>query len=103
MEKKVRQSLQKEHKVRVKAEVICVEGTCNADLREGDTFLLEGLRVLPQNHDRVCSLAFASLVMNAGRLKIQEGPIYIACPDPGTGEGGNVMFKLSLEKSYEKD
>ena len=87
----------------VKAEVIAVRGTCNAELKEGDTFLIKGLIIVPQGNDKSCSVACASVVMNVGRLRLQEGPVYISCPDPGTGEGGNVLFKLSWLKDHAGD
>lgn len=87
----------------VKAEVVRVRGTCNAALEESDTFLIGGLRVEPQGRDKVCSVAFATLVMNAGRLRLHDSPIYVCCPDPGTGEGGNVTFKLSFARGDEDD
>lgn len=87
----------------VKAEVIAVRGTCNAELKEGDTFLIRGLNIVPQGNDKSCSVACASVVMNVGRLRLQEDPVYVSCPDPGTGEGGNVLFKLSLVKGDEDD
>jgi uncharacterized repeat protein (TIGR04076 family) len=96
--------------VDVRAEVIAVRGTCNAGLEEGDTFHLQGLRVVPLGRDRACNVAFASLVMNAGRLGLRPGPLglragplYVCCPDPGTGEGGNVLFELSWEVGHEDD
>ena len=81
----------------VTAEAIAVRGYCNAALEVGDQFILEGLRITPQCGDKSCTLAFASLVNNVGRLRLQQGPICVACPDPGTGEGGNVLFRLSWE------
>lgn len=77
----------------VKAEVVRVRGTCNARLEEGDSFLL--VRGLREGNDKACRTALASILMNVGRLKLQEGPIYVSCPDPGTGKGGNVIFKVS--------
>lgn len=79
----------------VKAEVIRVRGVCNAELKEGDVFLLRGLRIIPQGNEKACQVAFASIIANSGRLKLLRGPIYISCPDPGTGEGGNVTFRIS--------
>lgn len=87
----------------VKAEVIAVRGTCNAELKGGDSFLIRGLCIIPRGNAKACSVAFASIVMNVGRLRLQEDPICVCCPDPGTGEGGNVMFKLSWVKGHEDD
>jgi uncharacterized repeat protein (TIGR04076 family) len=87
----------------VKAEVVTVRGTCNAELKEGDTFLIRGLNIVPQGNDKACSVAFASIMMNVGRLRLQDGPVHVSCPDAGMGEGGNVLFKLSLVKGHEDD
>ena len=81
----------------VKAEAVKVRGHCNAALEEGDQFVVEGLRITPLCGDKSCTLAFASQTNNVGRLRLQHGPICVACPDPGTGEGGNVLFRLTLE------
>jgi uncharacterized repeat protein (TIGR04076 family) len=83
--------------------VITVRGTCNAGLKPHDVFLLENFRVTPHGHNKTCGVACASLVANVGRLKIQPGPVYISCPDPGTGVGGNVLFELSLAEDDKND
>lgn len=84
----------------IHVQVVRVRGTCNAELKEGEPF---SLSLQPQKSSPTCRTAFASLIMNAGRLKIHEGPIYISCPDPGTGEGGNVLFKLTKVEDHAKD
>ncbi len=84
-------------------EVVRVQGTCNAALAVGDTFTFKDLRIEPHQHDKVCSVAYATIVANVGRLHVEGSPLYIACPDPGTGEGGNVLFKLSLVEDHATD
>jgi uncharacterized repeat protein (TIGR04076 family) len=84
-------------------EVIAVKGTCNAELKPHDVFLLKNFRITPQGHNKACGVACASLVANVGRLKIQPGPVYVSCPDPGTGVGGNVLFELSWAEDDEDD
>jgi uncharacterized repeat protein (TIGR04076 family) len=84
-------------------EVVRVRGRCNADLREGDLFRIEGLHIISEGHKKSCQVAFASLSLNLGRLKVQGDPLYISCPDPGTGEGGNVIFKITRIKRNDKD
>jgi uncharacterized repeat protein (TIGR04076 family) len=76
-------------------EVVRVCGKCNAGLEVGDKFSLRGVEIIPQGHKRVCQVAFASIFLNVGRLRMHEDSIFVACPDPGTGEGGNVIFNLS--------
>jgi uncharacterized repeat protein (TIGR04076 family) len=80
----------------VQAEVVRVSGTCDAALQAGDSFLVSGTDIHPQCHDRTCASLCAVIVLNAGRLRLAEGPLYVSCPDPGTGEGGNVLVRLSL-------
>ena len=86
-----------------KIRVAAVRGTCNARFETEDAFYLEGIGLVPQGHDRTCCVAFASVIANVGRLKFVAGPIYVSCPDPGTGAGGNVLFELVREESDEHD
>jgi hypothetical protein len=81
--------------------VISVRGTCNAKLNVHELFILEEFSVIPQGHNKTCGVACASLLTNVGRLKLQPGPVYVSCPDPGTGVGGNVLFELSLAERNE--
>jgi len=87
----------------IQVEVVRVRGICNAALAEGDSFTAKGLRIKPNQHDKMCIIAHASIVANIGRLRIEGSPLYVSCPDPGTGNGGNVIFKLSLANSHETD
>jgi uncharacterized repeat protein (TIGR04076 family) len=80
----------------IKAEAIRVSGACNAQIREGDTYLVSGTDVLPPSQGRTCSLLAMSIALNAGRLRLGNGPLFVSCPDPGTGDGGNVIVKLSV-------
>ena len=80
----------------LEVQVARVRGICNSKLEEGDSFLIRWLHMAPPRNGRFCNVAFASIIMNVGRLALQEGPIHISCPDPGTGDGGNVVFRLSL-------
>lgn len=86
----------------VRIKVAKISGRCNAAFEIGDTFVLDGWRITPQGNDKACQVAFASVVMNVGRLRLQGGPLFVACPDPGTGEGGNVIFEL-LEEAQDGD
>jgi uncharacterized repeat protein (TIGR04076 family) len=82
----------------IKAKVVNVQGICNAELQLGDIFFLEALRITPRGHTRECALAYASLTANAGRLAINPQGLCVSCPDPGTGQGGNVIFRLWVER-----
>lgn len=84
-----------------RAKVVAVKGICNAGLEIGDEFLLKDLQFIPVEKERSCCIAYASILANIGRLKFQETPIYISCPDPGTGNGGNIIFEVSPVDDYE--
>lgn len=84
-------------------EVVRVRGRCNAGFKEGDSFFIEGLHITPKGHKKSCQLALASVSLNLGRLRVQGDPLYISCPDPGTGEGGNVIFKITSVESHGQD
>jgi uncharacterized repeat protein (TIGR04076 family) len=89
---------------RCRVEVAAVRGTCNAGLVKGDRLDVDLDRLdLPEWRERSCCLAFASIVAGIGRLKLQPDPLFVACPDPGTGAGGNVIFELSLVDGHEDD
>ncbi len=94
-------------------EVIRVQGKCSADLREGDRFEAHGPHITPVGHDRNCQVALASVVLNAGRALCSVGDprgggargrsTCISCMDPGTGDGGNVLFRVGLGNSRAGD
>jgi uncharacterized repeat protein (TIGR04076 family) len=86
---------------KITVKVTAVRGICNAELKPGDLFLLEGLQITPQGHGRACFIAFASIIANVGRLKLQPQGLFISCPDPGTGQGGNVQFEVNWTDYYE--
>ena len=81
--------------------MVAVRGKCNAGLRVGDTFVLDGWRIISDNAAQVCCVALASIVANASRWKLREAGAYISCPDPATGEGGNVIFELRSQEEHE--
>ncbi len=85
----------------IRIEVAKVRGHCLAGLEIGDEFLFQGTSICPQGHQKSCQVAHASFVMNAGRLRISRAPLYVSCPDPGTGEGGNVIFEVSYVDDHE--
>jgi len=81
--------------------VVAVRGRCNAGLQVGDTFVLDGWRIVSPNINKLCCVALASIVTNASRWKLQEGGLYMSCPDPAMGEGGNVIFELCSQEGHE--
>jgi uncharacterized repeat protein (TIGR04076 family) len=81
--------------VDIAASVTRVVGKCDAGLREGDAFVVRGPAIEPLGHDRRCQVAFGTITLNLGRVRLDpSGVILVSCPDPGTGEGGNVTFRL---------
>jgi hypothetical protein len=70
-------------------------------LKSGDIFLVDRLQITSLGRNHICCIAIASLVANIGRLKIQQSPIYVTCPDPGVGLGGNVLFELYVNERNE--
>lgn len=85
----------------IEAEVVRVRGVCNAELKEGDPFPLD--RESLRRNGKLCRVALASIIMNVGRLRLLGSPLYVSCPDPGTGKGGNVIFRISEVKSDGDD
>jgi len=85
--------------MKIKAEIVKVSGMCNASFQEGDVFTITDLNVISQHHQRSCTFLCSSIIMNTGRLRLENKPLYISCQDPGTGEGGNVIVKLSAGES----
>jgi uncharacterized repeat protein (TIGR04076 family) len=85
----------------MKIEVIAVRGRCNAGLAVGDTFLLHSWHIISGNANKMCCVALASIIACVSRWKLHDGAVCVSCPDPGTGEGGNVLFRLCQEEGYE--
>ncbi|MHB0886119.1 MAG: hypothetical protein ACYC6I_11755 [Bacillota bacterium] len=78
----------------VGVEVVRVTGHCGAGFSVGETFAFDGSRLAPTRGEaRDCPVIGALLGGNLGRLRPQA-PLYLSCPDPGTGAGGNVLFKV---------
>lgn len=82
----------------VRIEVVRIHGVCNANFHEGETFLYSGSQLIGAERGYDCLSAQGTIVTNLGRLKF-ENPIYLSCPDPGAGEGGNVTFHVSIIES----
>jgi len=82
-----------------RAQVISKRGICNSGFLVGDMFQITDLLIVPENTTRVCRFAFASIVANCNRIKISNDSLCISCPDPATGAGGNVLFKITDEES----
>jgi len=83
----------------VRIDVVRARGKCNANFHEGEAFFYKGSQLIGRERGFDCLFAQATVVNNLDRLKLEKGPIHISCPDPGTGEGGNVTFRISSIES----
>ena len=83
--------------------VVAVRGRCNAGLEVGDSFVLDGWRLISDNAAKLCCVALASIIANASRSKLRKGGVYVSCPDPATGEGGNVIFELCPQEDHDSN
>jgi uncharacterized repeat protein (TIGR04076 family) len=79
----------------VRIDVVRTRGHCIADFHEGETFFYKGSQLIGADRAFDCLFAQATVVNNLGRLRLEKSPIYLSCPDPGTGEGGNVIFRIA--------
>jgi uncharacterized repeat protein (TIGR04076 family) len=80
-----------------------VKGTCDAGIKPGSKFVIEGDNILLKESDVICPAAFASMFYrlyghNAG-AKVGR---YIQCPDshiwsPNAGTG-SVLFEINVEE-----
>ncbi len=85
--------------MKLTAEVVKVSGKCYAAFQQGDAFAVADFNIIPLDHSRSCVLLCSTIIQNAGRLRFEKKPLFISCQDPGTGEGGNVMVKISTGES----
>ena len=86
----------------VRIEIVRTRGKCNADFHEGETFLYKGSQLIGTERGFDCLFAQATIVTNLGRLRLEKCPMYLSCPDPGSGEGGNVTFRISFMSAWEQ-
>jgi len=86
---------------RVVATVVRVTGTCNARYKEGDkiSIRLDDACVDKERSGNVCVFALNSILANMSRIREKE-KILASCPDPATGLGGNVVFTVVKEESF---
>ena len=86
----------------VRIEIVRTRGKCNADFHEGETFLYKESQLIGTERGFDCLFAQATIVTNLGRLRLEKCPMYLSCPDPGSGEGGNVTFRISFMSAREQ-
>lgn len=82
------------------ATVVRVIGTCNAHYRVGDkiSVSLDDACIDKTQSDNLCIFALNSILTNMARIRNGE-QILASCPDPATGLGGNVVFRVVKEES----
>jgi uncharacterized repeat protein (TIGR04076 family) len=83
---------------RASAAVVKVTGTCNAGYRAGDRVVidLDTACIDKEQSDQLCVFALGAILANMGRIR-QGEQVLTSCPDPATGLGGNVVFKILKE------
>jgi uncharacterized repeat protein (TIGR04076 family) len=83
---------------RAVAAVVRVTGTCNAGYRVGDQVVidLDTACIDKEQSDQLCVFALGAVLANMGRIR-QGKQVLASCPDPATGLGGNVVFKILKE------
>jgi len=80
------------------ATVVRVTGTCNAGYRVGNQVVvdLDTACIDKEQSDQLCVFALGAVLANMSRIR-QEEQALASCPDPATGLGGNVVFKILKE------
>jgi uncharacterized repeat protein (TIGR04076 family) len=80
------------------ATVVRVTGTCNAGYRVGDQVVvdLDTACIDKEQSGQLCVFALGAVLANMGRIRPGEQAL-ASCPDPATGLGGNVIFKILKE------
>jgi uncharacterized repeat protein (TIGR04076 family) len=81
---------------RVIAEVVRVTGTCNAGYIVGDKVIvnLDNACIDKEQSDNLCIYALSAILANLARIRGDENAL-ASCPDPATGHGGNVIFRIT--------
>jgi uncharacterized repeat protein (TIGR04076 family) len=80
-----------------------VKGICEAGIKPGSKFVIQGRNIVLNECDAICPVAFASMYY---RLYAHEEGAkvgrYIHCPDPHiwgvNPEGGTVLFEINVEE-----
>lgn len=82
------------------ATVTQITGTCNAGYRVGDQVVVnrDTACIDKQRSDSLCIFALSAILASMCRLKPGERGL-ASCPDPATGQGGNVIFEITGEEN----
>jgi len=81
------------------ATVVRVTGRCNAGYKLGDRVIvnLDNACIDKERSDELCIFALSAILANMSRTRGKE-QILASCPDPATGLGGNVIFRIVKEQ-----
>lgn len=80
-----------------------VKGTCDAGIKPGSKFVVEGRNIVLKESDVICPVAFASMYYRiyAHDAGAKVGR-YIPCPDSYIWSsdygGGSVLFEINVEE-----
>lgn len=85
------------------ATVVRVTGTCNAGYQVGDKIVvnLDNACIEKEHSNDLCIWALSAILANMCRIRQGEKAL-ASCPDPATGLGGNVIFKVVKEEYHDK-
>ena len=80
------------------ATAIRITGNCNAGYRIGDRILVDcdTACIDKEQSAKLCIFALSAILAGMGRIREGEKAM-VACPDPATGRGGNVIFSVVKE------
>ena len=83
---------------RAVATVVRVTGTCNAGYKLGDKIIvnLDSACINKEESHNLCIFAINAILANLSRTRQGEDAL-ASCPDPATGLGGNIIFKITKE------
>jgi len=81
------------------ATVIQVTGRCDAGYSLGDRVIvnLDNACVDKDESSSLCIFALGAILANMSRIRMDEKTL-ASCPDPATGLGGNVLFRIEKEQ-----
>ena len=83
---------------RATATIVRVTGKCNAGYQLGDQILvnLETACIEKERSDNLCIYALGAILASMTRIRPGQKAL-ASCPDPATGLGGNVIFRVMKE------
>jgi len=81
------------------ATVVRVSGHCSAGYKSGDKIIvnLNNACIDKEQSDNLCIFALNAILANMARIRRGEETL-ASCPDPATGLGGNVIFRVVKEE-----